>query len=437
MLEINNDNIYSDEAQEILGRIPSWIVRWGITVIFAIFTLIIIGCCFIMFPERINGTITITTANSPLELISKGSGNIERIFTSNGDSVRRGDILGVIASGADYQDILTIETLLSNIDKASIGTEVLSEWLYVDYCMGELQNNWVAFSSACRKYKEYTERAVTTRKKIMLQQQISKYEEYYTQMKNQFGILQDELIYEVKSFWRDSSLFAKGVISEAEYEESARSLLHSHNTIAAFESQITSAELSILQLRQQSIELSIMEDDYILDMEREIGIYMDALEAGIQLWKLSNLLIAPISGIVSFVHKWDEGEFIGNGESFLSVVPSGEQHIMGIVKISQASFGKVSTGQKVNVKLNGYPYMEYGMLSGRISYISSVPENGTNQSSPQYTAHIMFQNGMTTTYGKDLPLIQKMDGTAEIITKERSLIMRFLDPIVAILRNGI
>ena len=44
---------------------------------------------------------------------------------------------------------------------------------------------------------------------------------------------------------------------------------------------------------------------------------------------------------------------------------------------------------------------------------------------------------MVTTYGRELRLIQKMDGTAEIITKERRLIMRLLDPIAALFRSGI
>ena len=56
---------HSEEAQQILGRIPSWIIRWGVTVIFAVFALILIGCCIIKYPERVTATVTITTGNSP------------------------------------------------------------------------------------------------------------------------------------------------------------------------------------------------------------------------------------------------------------------------------------------------------------------------------------------------------------------------------------
>ena len=78
------------------------------------------------------------------------------------------------------------------------------------------------------------------------------------------------------------------------------------------------------------------------------------------------------------------------------------------------------------------------MLTGKVGYISSVPEDAAEQyETPQYTAEIIFPDGMKTTYGKELRLIQKMNGTAEIITKDRSLIMRFLEPIAALFKNGI
>lgn len=35
--------IRSDEVQEVMNRIPSWILRWGTTVIFGVVSFIIIG----------------------------------------------------------------------------------------------------------------------------------------------------------------------------------------------------------------------------------------------------------------------------------------------------------------------------------------------------------------------------------------------------------
>lgn len=431
-------NFHSEEAQEILGKIPSWIIRWGITLIFLIFLSIIIGCCFIKYPERVNGMVTMTTKNSPIDVVSKSSGDLEQILVSNGDSINSNVILGVMHSNANYKDILYVERNIMQITDTALNLAVFDDWIYKLYDLGDLQSEWTSFSSACLKYRDYIERAVIKQKKGLLEQQIGKQTEYYTQMKNQADILKEDLKFEEKGYRRDSSLFIHRAMSETEYEESARKLLQARNNVVSFEAQMTSTELSILQNRQQIIELSIQQDDEILAMEQDINSSKEKLLALIKDWKISNLLVSPIDGIVSFVRKWDEGQFINAGETFLAVIPNKGCKVIGIVKIPQENFGKVKSGQKVNVRLNGYPYMEYGLLTGIVGYLSSVPEEAVDQqSSPQYTAEIVFPNGMKTSYGKKLRLIQKMNGTAEIITEERSLMMRLIDPIVTLLKSGI
>lgn len=438
MPQENNRYNHSEEAQEILGQIPSWTVRWGITVIFSIFAGIILGCCFIKYPERINGTITITTGNAPVDIVAGTGGYIKHIAVSNGNTVNKGDLLGVIQTGANYKHILSADSCLANIAGNPLDEAVFNDHIYNNYQMGDLQGNWTAFVSSCKKYKDYIERSVIKKKKILVEEQINKQKEYYHQIQMQFSTLVTDLQYEKKNFTRDSLLFQMKVIPEQEYDESARKLLQTHNSILSFKSQITSTELSVIQLKQQLVELSIQEENDILTYEQEVHNSIEQMSAEIKNWKLTYLMTAPINGKVSFVNKWNEGQFINTGEHYLTIVPDGQQTAIGIMKIPQNSFGKVCTGQKVNVKLEGYPYMEYGMLVGMIGYLSSVPENsGNNQSTPQYTAEIRFPNKLKTTYGKEIRMIQKMDGTAEIITEERRLIMRFLDPVVALFKNGI
>lgn len=60
-LEIKHSkNHYSEPVQEILGTIPSWITRWGVTIILGVFTMIIIGCCLIDYPQTLTAPITVT-----------------------------------------------------------------------------------------------------------------------------------------------------------------------------------------------------------------------------------------------------------------------------------------------------------------------------------------------------------------------------------------
>lgn len=65
----NRGSFYSEEAREILGKIPSWIVRWGVTVIFVIFAGILLGCYFIEYPDTVEAPVEITTLNPPADLV--------------------------------------------------------------------------------------------------------------------------------------------------------------------------------------------------------------------------------------------------------------------------------------------------------------------------------------------------------------------------------
>ena len=81
---------------------------------------------------------------------------------------------------------------------------------------------------------------------------------------------------------------------------------------------------------------------------------------------------------------------------------------------------------ETNIKLSGFPYMEYGAVKGKISAVSAVPIDDA------YIADIELVNGMETTYGKELEYINGMTGTADIITEESRLIYRFIEPLMSV-----
>ena len=88
------------------------------------------------------------------------------------------------------------------------------------------------------------------------------------------------------------------------------------------------------------------------------------------------------------------------------------------------NFGEVKLKQSVNVKLNGYPYLKYGILKGEIRSISSVPDEKN-----LYNVEVIFPKGLITTYNRQLNLIQKMDGSGQILTSNKRLIERILEPL--------
>jgi HlyD family secretion protein len=67
--------------------------------------------------------------------------------------------------------------------------------------------------------------------------------------------------------------------------------------------------------------------------------------------------------------------------------------------------------------------MEFGMVEGRVSNISEVPDEGF------YTVEVEFPRDLLTYYDFNIPFSQNMQGNAEIYTDKKRMIQRVLDPI--------
>lgn len=51
---------YSAPVQEIMGTVPSWIVRWGVSVILGILLIILVGACLIDYPLIVRGRAVVS-----------------------------------------------------------------------------------------------------------------------------------------------------------------------------------------------------------------------------------------------------------------------------------------------------------------------------------------------------------------------------------------
>ncbi|MDR2064681.1 MAG: HlyD family secretion protein, partial [Prevotellaceae bacterium] len=194
-----------------------------------------------------------------------------------------------------------------------------------------------------------------------------------------------------------------------------------------FDANLTSTELNIMQMQQQIIELTIQRNNEIAEYERQLSQRRQQLISQIEQWKYQYLIETPAEGKITFINYWNSNQQVWLGERLASVIPNDSMQIIGRMYVPSSGFGKIEKGQTVNVKLNGYPYMEFGMLKGFIKNISAVPD-----AEKAYIAEVIFPEGLFTTYRKKLNLIQQMDGQAEIITKDLRLIEQFIQPLRAL-----
>ena len=304
-------------------------------------------------------------------------------------------------------------------------------------CSGRPASHVGGVRARCLDFRHYLATDLIGTKKRLLAAQIAKNKCYYAQLEAQGKLLDKDLAMGQRTLERDSLLFSQSVISAADYETSVQNYLAKQNSKAGFDATLTSTELSILQTEQQLVELAVQRENEVAEYERTIGQLRQQLLAAIAQWKEQYAVIAPMDGIVSLQGYWSKGQHVTVGSALASIVPEKETEVIGRMEVPSAGFGKVETGQTVNVKLNGFPYMEYGVLKGTIRSISSVPASVQTATGTTiaYTVEVVFPEGMRTTYEKELPMIQQMDGTGEIITEDMRLIEQFIQPVVSLFKN--
>lgn len=94
------------------------------------------------------------------------------------------------------------------------------------------------------------------------------------------------------------------------------------------------------------------------------------------------------------------------------------------MKLPTNGSGKVIPGQRINISVTGYPYMEFGFLTGRVVSVSLLADEEST-----YTVTVSLPQDLCTSYNKTLEFKGELLGTAEVITDERSITERLFSPL--------
>ncbi len=416
-----NLEIHNESVREIMEQIPSWIVRWGLTVIFGIFGMIVVGSYFFTYPETITVPVVITRINPPASLICKSSGKIDKLFVHDGDQIQEGEMIAVIQNTADLTDYLILKNELEKIKLVDNWEEIiLAEENTMDLSIGDMQNSFEQFKRNWNSFRNYLQQGYIHKKIEILKESIQRQEEYYQLQLDQYELQLADLDITREVMKRDSSLYLKGGFSEKEMQEANQQLIQKKSSVKSSEANLKNSESSIISIKENIMDLEVQYKNELSDYMLTLNESVQILENSIRNWEENYLITSPIEGSLTFSKYWSENQVVTAGDIFVTVIPKEETQVIGKTVIPSSGIGKVEIGQKVNIKLTGFPYMNFGMLTGKISSISRVPgEEG-------YSAEIELPEGMKTNYSEQLKFIQEMDGTADIITSEKRVINRFI-----------
>jgi multidrug resistance efflux pump len=419
----------SEEVQDIMGDMPPFIVRWGISIIGLVVLVMIIGSYVFKYPDMISGTVTLTTQVPPANIMARATGKIDKVYVANNQLVKIGERLGVIQNAANTDDILTLRALLSSwrSEKPSI-SDVRNLLIKKQLQLGSVQLAYTNFQEALTSYLRFESLQYHPRKLNLQERKVSELETNITEMKRRSVLLQQQ-VESAQVIWkRDSMLNQKGLMSDEDYELSRNKLLQSQQAYSALLSDIKLAKMDINSSQGNLLDLK---KEY-LDNE---GVYLlqlrtatEQLQSELKAWERNYLLASPIEGKVSQMGYWSDNQNVTNGDIVFSVVPTRQTLVVGKMLLPAQGSGKVQVGQRANVRLHNFPDQEFGYLEGIVEHISDIPDSNGN-----YVVELRFPKGLKTNYGIELPCGKQLMGSADIITEDIRLIVRFFNPIKRLL----
>ena len=428
----NKIEIRSGEVQEILSGVPSRIVRYGILVFVAIFSLIILFSFIFYYPDILRSNIVVTTENPPATLVARATGKIDQLFVEDKDHVQAGQTIALIENPADYNDVLELEQTIIVVQPAFDTLNfTVSQRFNKSLQLGAVQEYYSQFLTRYDELNEFYQRNYYILKEGSYKEQLKNARILYDRLWEQKVAIDKEYQIKQRNYERQKKLLAGEVVSSTVLEQAESEMLSKKSELDGIRSTLAEKQIAISELDQKIIENEKEYHDYKIQYESALIEAFNNLKSQASDWFLTYVLRSPIDGVVTFNKFYAENQNITNGDRVLAIVPEDVGEVIGKVELPVRGSGKVKEGLDVNVKFDNYPYMEYGLVRGRVKSVSLVPEDSF------YMVEITFPNGLVTNYDNELQMQSQLMGQAEIITENLRLIQRIFNPLKSLWKERI
>ena len=384
----------------------------------------------IKYPEFVPAPIIVTSQNPPEKMEARSSSKIEKIFIKDHQNVKKGDVMLVLQSTARYEDVLKLKKIVDSIASDQLLSFPVTEVSH--YKLGELQSDYNSFAKAFQDENLFTRLQPYAPENLAANQGISESKSRITNLRQQRNLEVAKTELTLKNYKRSQELFNQGVIAAVELEGEKLKYLQAQQNLENINISLSQMQESISNLNKTKSGTAInTEKDKITYSSQTLQLF-EQLRKSLKQWEQNFLIVSSTNGTVSFQQFFGENQFVKSGDAILSILPKDKVALVGRMSVPATNSGKVTTGEKVLIKLDNYRYQEFGIVEGRVQNISLTPDDKGN-----YYVDVILPKGLKTSYNKTLPFDKELKGNAEIVTKDLRLIERFFYQIRQLLGHQI
>ena len=284
------------------------------------------------------------------------------------------------------------------------------------------------------------------------QERVTRYQEAWQQ-----GIIAKERLLEAEQIIQEAQENIAQAASEiAQAEARYREQQNSYNKL---QQQIT-AEIKQAQLRLeeqqrtykslvQSNSLAILKsqeaikntESQILVNQGNIATINSAINA-LEFQLQQRTINSPVIGTVFQLPIQKPGAVVQASQMLAQIAPRDSPLILR-AKITSRESGLITTGLPVKLKFDAYPFQDYGVIPGQLTWISpdsktvSTTSPVAEQQTNYYEIEVELERNYIQSRDREIVLTPGQTATVEIVIKQRRLIDVFLEPFRSLQKGGI
>jgi hemolysin D len=246
--------------------------------------------------------------------------------------------------------------------------------------------------------------------------------------------------------------FEQGILPGVQAEDAERAMLITDQSLKQIQSEMAQAQVDLQKQRSTAERIRREGEIALIATERQrqqsqaeiaqIQGDIAALRSRSQTLALQiqqSQLKIPVEGTIFELPQSHPGAVVQPGQMLATIAPKGAPLILR-AQITTADSGFLKVGLPVKVKLDAYPFQEYGIVPGKIRWISpsaKTPKNaapGNNQS--VFDVEIELTQTAVQVGKKSIALKPGQTANAEIIIRQRHIADFFLDPFRKLQQGG-
>jgi HlyD family secretion protein len=349
------------------------------------------------------------------------SGEVSAIAVTEGSTVSAGQVLVELDPDLVQTDLHQAEAKLEGQLNRLTQLEQIKNQLAIAIRTQQLQNEAQLAEQQAQTYQVEQRLAASRRAHTLFQEQLAK---------------------DRNEVHRYQSLWQAGVVPEIKVVEAERTADESQRAVEQAQAEIEQAqaeltrqqrgrdrvvhtgELAILDSQKQAEELQAQ----ITDLQAELA-QTRKLITSLQLQLQQRTIASPVDGIVFQLPIQHPGAVVQPGQTVAQIAPEGVALIFKAQMPSSES-GFLQVGMPVKLKFDAYPFQDYGVVPGRVRWVS--PDSEKTQTSQGEIETFELQITLDQTYilaeNRRVSLTPGQTATAEVIVRQRRIIDFLLDP---------